>query len=106
MPSVPTAPRPPARDRCSASTVVNIGGICCAIKTGARSTAAGSFSIKAVSACGPPVEEPIKSTRGGTGENGRNCNGAASCKGVLRARSAGACLPCGIGAVPGVGARA
>ena len=52
-------------------TVVKVGGMCCVIKTGARSIAAGSFSISAVSACGPPVEEPIKRTRGVVSENGR-----------------------------------
>ena len=53
--------------------------MCCVIKTGARSIAAGSFSINAVSACGPPVEEPISKARGMIGENGRNVSGAASC---------------------------
>ena len=72
------APRPPTRDRCSASTVVKVGGMCCVIKTGARSIAAGSFSIKAVSACGPPVEDPISKARGVIGANGRNVSGGAS----------------------------
>jgi hypothetical protein len=34
--------------------------------------ALGSFSISTVSACGPPVEEPINSARGGVNANGRN----------------------------------
>ena len=49
--------------------MVKVGGMCWVINTGARSIAAGSFSINAVSACGPPVEEPISSARGdGDGE--------------------------------------
>jgi hypothetical protein len=56
--------------------------MCCVIKTGARSIAAGSFSINAVSACGPPVEAPMTSARGAVGANGRNLNTPVSAEGA------------------------
>ena len=44
--------------------VVKVGGMCCVISTGARSNTGAMRPTSAVSACGPPVEEPISSTRG------------------------------------------
>jgi hypothetical protein len=52
-------------------TAVKVGGMCCAINTGARSIAAVNVASSAESACGPPVEEPISSARGAASENGR-----------------------------------
>ena len=57
--------RPLARARCSARMVVKVGGMCCVISTGALSITASSRGTSVVSACGPPVEAPISSTRGG-----------------------------------------
>src|SRR4029079_4995741 len=57
--------------RCSASTVVKVGGICCAISTGALSIAGPIAASTALSACGPPVDAPIRSTRGGEGNTDR-----------------------------------
>ena len=49
--------------------------MCWVISTGARSIdRADAATISAVSACGPPVEEPITSTRGGVIGNGRSVN--------------------------------
>ena len=65
--------------------------MCWVIKIGARSIAAPSCPIKVVSACGPPVEEPISNTRGRQRANGRRLNaGASACSGALsRSRGAG-----------------
>src|ERR1700722_13433017 len=52
--------RPLMRVRCSASTVVKVGGMCWVIKIGARSIVLPICPISEVSACGPPVEEPIQ----------------------------------------------
>jgi len=43
---------------------VNTGGICCATRTGTRESAGEAAPRRLASACGPPVEEPINSTRG------------------------------------------
>ena len=68
----------PARVRCSARMVVKVAGMCWVIRTGALSVTASSRDTSLVSACGPPVEAPISSTRGGIGENGRSLNSAGS----------------------------
>ena len=44
---------------------VNVGGMCWVISTGARSSTPAILPQMALSACGPPVEAPISSTRGG-----------------------------------------
>ena len=41
--------------------------MCCVIRIGALSVTASSRDTSLVSACGPPVEAPISSTRGGIG---------------------------------------
>ena len=64
--------------------------MCWVIKIGPRSIAAPSCPIKVVSACGPPVEDPISNTRGRQCANGRRLNaGASACSGTL-SRSRGA----------------
>ena len=52
--------------------------MCWVISTGARSIIDPRPPIKALTACGPPVDEPISSTRGAVSENGRNFGGSAS----------------------------
>ena len=51
--------------------VVKVGGMCWVISTGKRSITGPSSVTRAISACGPPVEEPISSTLGAWVENGR-----------------------------------
>ena len=60
-----------ARARCSARIAVNVMGMCCVIRIGALSTIGSSRPISRCSACGPPVDAPINSTRGVVSENGR-----------------------------------
>ena len=64
--------------------------MCWVIKIGARSIAAPICPIKVVSACGPPVEDPISNTRGRQRANGRRLNAAASACGGTLSRSRGA----------------
>ena len=52
--------------------VVKVGGMCWVISTGARSNTGAMRATRPVSACGPPVDEPISSTRGIDAENGRS----------------------------------
>src|SRR4051812_30454244 len=52
--------------------VVKVGGICCVIRTGALSKTGAIRATRLVSACGPPVDEPIVRTRGATVENARS----------------------------------
>ncbi len=49
--------------------------VCTAMATGTGKSA-GSAARNCVSACGPPVEQPIITTRGGTRENPRSRNGS------------------------------
>ena len=65
------------RRRCSARIVVNIGGMCWVISTGTASMMVPIRVTIALSACGPPVEEPISKTRGNSAENGRSLIGPA-----------------------------
>ena len=58
--------------------VVKVAGMCWVIRIGALSVTASSREISRVSACGPPVEAPISSTRGGIAENGRSVNWLSS----------------------------
>ena len=46
---------------------MKVAGMCCVIRIGALSVTASSRDTSRVSACGPPVEAPISSTRGGIG---------------------------------------
>ena len=66
--------------------VVKVGGMCWVISTGARSSTPPSCATMALSACGPPVEEPISSTRGGVAGIGRSTERLG---GVDSARSLG-----------------
>ena len=50
--------------------VVKVGGMCWVISTGKRSITAPISATSVISACGPPVEEPISSTRGACVLNG------------------------------------
>ena len=52
------------RARCSANTVVKVGGMCWVIRIGARSMRSRNCRMSVVSACGPPVEDPISSAWG------------------------------------------
>ena len=52
------------RARCSARMAVKVGGMCWVISTGARSSTPAICVTTVLSACGPPVEAPISSTRG------------------------------------------
>jgi len=71
------------RARCSARIVVKVGGICCVISTGKRSITGPSSVTSAIRACGPPVDEPIRSTRGACMLNAR-CISCATGDGVGR----------------------
>ena len=66
---------------------MKVGGMCWVISTGARSSTPPIWPTMALSACGPPVEEPISSTRGGIAGIGRSCN-------RLRVRARGRGLDC------------
>ncbi len=44
--------------------------MCCVISTGTRGSRPRWLEMTVVSACGPPVDEPISRTRGGTAGNG------------------------------------
>ena len=57
--------------------MVKVGGMCWVIRTGARSNTGPSCGISALSACGPPVEAPISSTRGAAIANGRSAMAGA-----------------------------
>ena len=64
-PSTPSRTgRRPARLRCSARMVVKVAGMCWVIRTG-RGRSRRRARRPAFNACGPPVEAPISSTRGG-----------------------------------------
>ena len=54
---------------------VKVGGMCWVMSTGARSSTPPIWATIALSACGPPVEEPITSTRGGVAGIGRSMIG-------------------------------
>ena len=60
--------------------VVKVGGMCWVISTGARSSTLPIWLTMALSACGPPVEEPITSTLGGVGGNARSTIGCAAAR--------------------------
>src|SRR5207244_3730654 len=45
--------------------VVKVGGMCCTTRTGAWSMTPLTWPSRALSACGPPVEQPTRRTRGG-----------------------------------------
>jgi hypothetical protein len=65
--------------------VVKVAGICWVIRIGALSLTASSRDTSRFSACGPPVDAPISSTRGAAAENGRSLKSlccAASAGGV------------------------
>ncbi len=66
--------RPLMRVKCSARTAVKVAGMCWAIRTGMRSMVGPIEPIRAVSACGPPVEHPISKARGSATANGRSVN--------------------------------
>ena len=51
---------------------VKVGGMCWVMRTGAWSMTAPMTPSIALSACGPPVDEPIRSTRGVVIGNGRS----------------------------------
>jgi hypothetical protein len=80
--------------------VVKVGGMCWVISTGKRSITGPSSVTSDISACGPPVEEPINSTFGAWDENGRVdiapgnrvCGAGAGAAGraIADARAAGA----------------
>src|SRR5258707_1267502 len=51
--------------------VVKVGGMCWVMSTGKRSITGRISATRLISACGPPVEEPISSARGASVLNGR-----------------------------------
>ena len=69
--------------------VVKVGGMCWVISTGKRSITGPMSVTSDISACGPPVEEPITSARGAVMPNCRRTSGAAG--------AAGAGFACGCG---------
>ncbi len=73
--------------------------MCWVISTGARSSTPPIWLTMALSACGPPVEEPITSTRGGVAGIGRSAIGcAAAARGAACAAARPAPLQRGAGA--------
>ena len=69
---------------------VKVGGMCWVISTGARSITPPICAITALSACGPPVEAPISSTRGGVTGIGRSARPGAASTGFWPGCSGGA----------------
>jgi len=76
---------------------VKVGGMCWVISTGAWSMTACRLLTTRLSACGPPVDEPISSTRGGITGNGRNTSlpGSGALGAMLGASTLGPVSPRG-----------
>ena len=67
--------------------VVKVGGMCWVISTGKRSITGPISATSVISACGPPVDEPISSTRGACVLNARRSNcGCATGAGARHGR--------------------
>jgi hypothetical protein len=80
--------------------VVKVAGMCCVISTGALSVTASSRATSLVSACGPPVDAPISSTRGALRRTASlmvDCDGSPRVRHCTRAaprRRAGGAAAC------------
>src|SRR5580765_6379676 len=73
--------------------------MCWVISTGKRSITGPIPATSVISACGPPVDEPIRSTRGARMLNGRR----TSCGGAARGRAAASRCLSSAGANGGLG---
>ena len=82
---------------------MKVGGMCWVISTGTRSITAPISVTSDISACGPPVEEPISSTRGATRPNGRSELCPAAGAATWRTGSCRTTLGAATGAAGGVG---
>src|SRR5262245_13379218 len=69
--------------------VVKVGGMCWVMSTGKRSITEPSPVTSVINACGPPVEDPIRSTFGACAENERWTSDCAGADGATGAGAAG-----------------
>ena len=73
--------------RCSAKTVVKIGGMCCTTSVGTCRSAPLRPARTSAMARGPPVEAPMRRQRGATGARGRGAAAAGATRFGLRRRT-------------------